>query len=246
MDGNHAPYNYLASFARIDQQLDTSTGEFTESSSLPDRQRLTFDNGFYAYCTALFVDVRDSSELPNHYQRPRLARIYRAFISEVVAILNGHSAVREVNIVGDCVWAVYNTNTTDAIDDVFNLAAKVNILENVLNQKLKVAGYDTPLYFGIGLSYGMALMIKAGRRGSTINDVVYMGEVVNQASHLASRGGKVTGWRRSARIHMDLVFQQNLNEHNQGLTTQVETYPGSIFASDAVDVAMSEWLEAQT
>tara|TARA_B100000378_G_C17957686_1_gene382395 strand:+ start:146 stop:886 length:741 start_codon:yes stop_codon:yes gene_type:complete len=246
MDGNYTPYDYLASFARIDEHLDCSAGDFTESAFLPDRQRLTFDNGFYAYCTALFVDIRDSSDLPNHYQRPRLARIYRAFVSEVVAILNGHISVREVNIVGDCVWAVYNTRTTDAIDDVFNLAAKVNLLENVLNRKLAENGYGTPLYLGVGLSYGMALMIKAGKRGSTINDVVYMGDVVNQAAHLAARGGKVIGWRRSPRIHMDLVFQQNLNELNRNLTTQVETYPREVYASDAVDTAMSQWLEAQS
>jgi hypothetical protein len=33
-------------------------------------------------------------------------------------------------------------------------------------------------------------MIKAGQSGSTINDVIYMGDVVNQAAKLASMGGK--------------------------------------------------------
>lgn len=49
----------------------------------------------------------------------------------------------------------------------------------VLNYKLKKAGYDTPIKAGTGASWGRALMIKAGLSGSGINDVVYMGDVVN-------------------------------------------------------------------
>lgn len=243
MDGNFKSYDHLASFGRIDEILSQSS-DFTEADSLPDRDKLTFTNGFYAYCTALFVDIRDSSRLPSHYERPRLARIYRSFISETVAILNSDAYVREVNIVGDCVWAVYNTPRKSDIDDIFSIAAKVNILEDVINHKLKKAGFETPIYFGIGLSYGRALMIKAGYKGSTINDVVYMGDVVNQAAHLAARGGKTTGWSRTPRIHMDGVFQQNLNEDNAGLTQLVESYP-SVYSSNAVNVAMNEWLKAQ-
>lgn len=243
MDGNFKSYDHLASFSRIDEILAQPQSNFTEADSLPDRDKLTFANGFYAYCTALFVDIRDSSNLPSHYKRPRLARIYRAFISEAVAILNSDLYVREVNIVGDCVWAVYNTPRKSDINDIFALACRVNSLEDVINHKLAKAGYETPVYFGIGLSYGRALMIKAGYKGSTINDVVYMGDVVNQAAHLASRGGKGNAWSRTARIHMDGVFRQNLNEHNQGLTQLVEYYPTEVYSSNAVNVAMRDWLD---
>lgn len=244
MDGNYKSYDLTASLGRIDEILAQPAGNFEETNSLPDRDKLTFTNGFYSYCTALFVDIRDSSDLPNKYKRPRLAKIYRAFISETVAILNSNPRVREVNIVGDCVWAVYNTPSKTDIDDVFFLACKVNALENILDCKLKKAGYETPIYLGIGLSYGRALMIKAGYKGSSINDVVYMGDVVNQAAHLASQGGKSNGYySRTSRIHMDGVFQQNLNDHNTGLTRQVSWYP-PVYSSDAVDTAMYDWAKA--
>lgn len=247
MDGNFKTYNHVDSFARMDEILSPSNSSFEELDSLPSRDRLTFTNGFYGYCSALFVDVRGSSTLPSTYQRRVLARIYRAFISEAVAILNGDPTVREVNIVGDCVWAVYNTPSKTDIDDVFGIAAQVNVLENVFAFKMNKSGMSTPIYFGIGLSYGRALMIKAGHRGSAINDVVYMGDVVNQAAHLANRGGKSTNsWGgRTPRIHMDEVFHQNLNDHNRGLTTRVQSYPSSIYSSDAVNVAMRDWLQAQ-
>src|SRR5690606_31004675 len=118
--------------------------------------------------------------------------------------------VREVNIVGDCVWAVYNTPDTSDINCTFSLACRLTVLEKILNLKLGRKGYETPLYFGVGLSYGRALMVKAGYKGSGISDVVYMGDVVNQAAGLASRGGKSKGfYTRTPRIHMDGVFHYN-------------------------------------
>lgn len=45
------------------------------------------------------------------------------------------------------------------------------------------------------MSYGRALTAKAGQSGSTISDVVWMGDVVNRAAYLASseaRGIPVT------------------------------------------------------
>ena len=244
MDGNHKSYDFTASLGRLDEILNQPSGNFEETKSLPDRDRLTFTNGFYSFCTALFVDIRDSSGLPSKYKRPRLAKIYRAFISEAVAILNSDYYVREVNIVGDCVWAVYNTPKTSDIDDVFSLACRLNALENILSVKMKKKGYETPIYFGIGLSYGRALMIKAGNKGSSINDVVYMGDVVNQAAHLASRGGKSNGfYGRTDRIHMDGVFRQNLNEHNTNLTRAVQSHPSEVFSSDAYNVAMMDWVK---
>lgn len=62
-----------------------------------------------ANCTAVFADIRDSSALPGIYGRPALAKIYRAYLSEVVAIFNGLESAREINIAGDAVWAVVNT-----------------------------------------------------------------------------------------------------------------------------------------
>ncbi|MFC3479204.1 hypothetical protein [Kocuria carniphila] len=53
-------------------------------------------------------------------------------------------------------------------------------------------------------------MIKAGFSGSGINDVLYMGDVVNRAAHLAHEAGR--GWADP--IFVGGVFEQNLNDHN--------------------------------
>lgn len=246
MEGNYKPYRYLDSIERIGEILAQPSGQYEEVESLPSRDTLTFMNGFYATSTAVFVDIRDSSKLPEAYLRPVLAKIYRSFISEAVAILNSSATVREVNIVGDCVWAVYNTKTKPELDAVFELCCQLNALENVLALKMKKAGYETPVFFGIGIADGRALMIKAGLTGSAINDVVYMGDVVNKAAYLASLGGKTTSqWSKSrtARIYMDEPFQQNLKGDYQALTSKVQSYPEVLYMSDAYDSWMMDWVK---
>jgi hypothetical protein len=106
---NYREYSYTSSSDRIDDILSQPGGVFEEVDGLPDRDKLSFTNGFYGMCSAVFIDIRDSSGLTDQHKRPTLAKIYRAFISEMVAVLNSDPFVREVNIVGDCVWAVYKT-----------------------------------------------------------------------------------------------------------------------------------------
>lgn len=215
MEAKHNTYNYVSGARRMNEILNQSDVNYEERDNLPSRDALTFSNGFYAYCSALFIDIRDSSKLPDKHTRPVLARIYRAFVSEMVAVFSGFNRCREVNIVGDCVWAVYNTPTTDDIDEVFTVAALASSMVNVFNKELEKKGFTT-INVGIGMSYGRALMVKAGYEGSGMNDVVYMGDVVNHAAKLAANGSKTYS---DSRLMVSDVFRQNLNDHNKGLLT---------------------------
>jgi class 3 adenylate cyclase len=235
MDSNYRTYNYVSSFARIDEILAQPASDFEERKSLPDRDALTYSNGYYAHCSALFIDIRDSSKLPGIYKRPALARLYRAFISEMVAVLNGHERAREINIVGDCVWGVFNTPKKSDLQEVFSVSARANTLLKVLNYKLGKKSYKTPIRIGMGMSYGRALMIKAGSSGSAISDVVYMGDVVNKASKLAAMASSAV----SQPMVMDTVFQQNLDDHRKSLTTYNTSV--SAYTADAINTSMNDW-----
>ncbi|MBR7744361.1 adenylate/guanylate cyclase domain-containing protein [Phycicoccus sp. BSK3Z-2] len=238
MDGNHSPYDFTSSLARLDEILGQSRGQFEEVSELPDRDRLTFTNGFYGqWCTAVFVDIRDSSSLPAHYQRPRLAKIYRAYISEMVAILNSSDRVREVNIVGDGVWAVYNTPKKRHNDEVFSAAVRANSLVDVLNIKMAAKNYTQPVRVGIGVADGRALMIKAGHKGSGISDVVYMGDVVNRAAKLAAKGSLTA---TTPPIMVDRSHYAFLNDYNRGFLDYSAAH--DCYTGWVVNTAMNEWV----
>jgi class 3 adenylate cyclase len=238
VDSKYRPYDHLAGVARIDGYFAQSLNDFKEVDELPDREALTYANGFYAqYCTAMFVDIRDSSKLPNVYKRPALARIYRAYISEVVAVMNGVPKVHEVNIVGDGVWAVFNARNQSDNDEVAYAAWRVNSVVKLLNYKMIEAGYATPIRVGIGVADGRALMIKAGYNGSGIADVVYMGQVVNRAAKLAALGSKGS----NPPIFMDSDFVQWLNDDNRALVTY--DYHRDAYTASAINVAMNDWFE---
>ena len=239
MDGNHKYYSYTSSAERIDEILNQPAGQFEEKDNFPDRDSLTYTNGVYGKCTAIFVDIRDSSGLTGEHARPALAKIYRSFISEMVAVLNSSPLVREVNIVGDCVWAVYSTPLQSNINDLFNIVCTANTLKRLLNAKFSKKDL-TPLRLGIGVDYGRALMIKAGHSGSGIHDVIYMGDVVNRAAHLAHRAGR----RHTDPIWVGAWFAANLNEHNAKLlTSNHETLLGKVGKGDALISPMYEWID---
>jgi class 3 adenylate cyclase len=153
--------------------------------------------------------------------------------------MRDHPKVSEINIEGDCVWGVFDTPYKSDIDDLFSVAAKASSMVDILNWRFGIKGY-VPISVGIGLDWGRALMLKAGYRGSSINNVVWMGDVVNGASALCSYGNR--NWE-DQEIMVSSVFRNNLKEHNQNLlswNTNRSCYHGNVINS-----AIEEWLQKQ-
>lgn len=238
MQTNIKTYKFEDSRNRIDEILN-STSNFDDKDEIPKRDTLTYTNGYYVKCCALFVDLRDSSTLPQVHQKKVLAKIYRSYISEIVAILNGHTHCKEINIVGDCVSAVFSGQYISHVNDTLDAAAKINSIIEDLNYKLEKKGY-TAIKAGIGLSWGKVLMIKAGYNGSGLNDVVYMGDAVNKASKMCSKAMK--------EVQLPIVatkdFYDNLKKDYQELFQ-----PSSIFdpyySSSAFNIELNDWLKEQ-
>jgi class 3 adenylate cyclase len=241
MESKPATYDFAASLIRMDEILNESDNSFPEKDTIPKRDSLTFRNGFYVNCAALFVDIRGSSDLPKTHNRPILAKLYRVFISEMIAVLNGNSNCAETNVVGDSVSGIFNAPYTSDIDRVFSTAAEAASVVDLMNFKFRKRGISE-IKIGIGLDYGRALMIKAGYNGSGMNDVVWMGDVVNSACHLSNKAGKSSSGAYSYgynsynyRIMVSNVIYNNLNEHNQKLLTknsQENCYHGSVVNSE--------------
>lgn len=230
---------------RIREILDAADQSFEERDSIPPAEQLTYSNGFYVYCTALFIDIRGSSKLPENHTRPVLAKIYRTYLSECVAILNQDANCREVFINGDCVTGIFDTTTKPAIDSAFFRAAQLNTMLKLLNWRLDQKGY-TPIQCGIGIDYGRALMLKAGFRGSGINEIVWMGDVVNNASNLCHQGNK--GSRKA--IQVSPVVHQNIRDDYKALLdpayeTIFEMANPPCFEGDLVAVTMNSEIEAK-
>ena len=219
-------YKVEDSASRMDDILDANDNDYEDNKNdIPSRNKLTYKNGYYVYVTALFIDIVDSSKLTDGNRRPTLAKMYRAFLSECVAIMNSWEMCKEININGDCVWGVFETPKKSDVDDVIAVAAQLNSMIKILNYKLQKKEYDT-ISVGIGIDDGRALMVKAGYSGSGINEIVWMGDVVNTACHLANKAGREI----RNRIIVSKQIYTNLNDKNKemfskyidGTTTRYE------------------------
>lgn len=150
MQATYSEYDYTASLTRIDELLAGSDSSYTERTGIPGRESLTFANGYYVAVTVLFIDMRGSKSLAEKHTRPVLAKIYRAYISELVAVLRGNPKISEIYIEGDGIWAVFDTRTKAEVDAVFRSAYTAASLIDILNIKLSKRGYST-VSVGMGL-----------------------------------------------------------------------------------------------
>lgn len=234
MQPTYYNYSFSDSILRIDNILDATDNLFEEVENIPSRENLTYQNGYYVNCCALFADIRESSNLPNNHYRPKIAKLYRAYTSEIVAILNSSNICVEINIHGDCVWGVFQANYTTWIDAIISLSAQISSFINILNYKLKKKGISE-INVGVGISYGRSLMIQAGYKGSGIKDLLWMGNVVNEASQLS--GLDTCG--HSALTRITNTVYNNLNEHNKGLFSL--DYVNNCYKGSIINVDMNEW-----
>lgn len=238
MQATYSEYDYKSSLTRIDELLDGADASYIDSTGIPARESLTFNNGFYVDVTVLFVDMRSSKGLAEKHTRPVLAKIYRAYISELIAVFRGNSKISEIYIEGDGLWAVFDTKTKADVDDAFQSAYMAASLVDILNIKLKRKGYST-IEVGIGLDDGDSLYIKAGYKGSGINEVVWIGRVVGQAASLCKNGNR--SWQDKEIMVSSRVYSLLKDENKALLTWSSER---SCYHGNVCQVGMNYWVTA--
>lgn len=239
MQATNSTYNHIDSVERIDEILNSSDNNYEEKKSIPNRESLTFTNGHYVSASALCVDIRDSSSLSEKYTRPKQAKIYRSYISEVVAVLKGDENINEIYIEGDGIWGVFDTPYKSDINSLFATGAKISSLIDILNFRFSKHGIS-PIEVGIGMTYGTSLYIKAGYKGSGINEVVWLGKLVSEAHKLCAFGNKTYNDKE---MMVSSLFYSNLNDHNKKLlsyNSHRDCYHGVV-----VNITMNNWLEEQ-
>lgn len=236
MEAKYSSYNYINSIERIDEVLNSPSGNYEEHKGIPPRNNLTFKNGYYVDVTVLFVDLRGSKELSSKHTKPVLAKIYRSYISEVVAALKGNTTINEIYIEGDGIWAVFDTKTKLEVDSVFVTAFTIASLIDIINVKLSKKNYEK-INIGIGIDDAESLYIKTGYSGSGINEVTWIGKVVGQAAELCSYGNR--SWLDNEIMVSSKVYL-SLSDHNKGLltwNTNRNCYHGNV-----INITMNKWV----
>ncbi|MCI2954776.1 adenylate/guanylate cyclase domain-containing protein [Staphylococcus caprae] len=259
MRADYKEYDFSARLNRIDDILSSSldTSYHKESFNIKD---LNDNQAIYIDCVSIFIDLRDSTKFvkDSDLQRKSLGKIYKTYISEMVAIVNSFSTCWEIDIVGDCVSAIFvNKRESDNIfKDGLQAASMCNGMLKVLNKKYEQKwGNKVHIKAGIGLASGNAMVMKVGLFGSKdIKEGIYIGDVVNKASKLCDRASKngnnpifvseeiYNHSNIAANQSTNDTFKDFLNCYNTELENNLQfIYSGSFFR-----LYMNNWVKDQT
>ena len=196
-------YNYKNSKANIVNILKSKT-KIEEKENIPADQEFTYENGIVCWVSSIFVDIKNSSELFKTRDE-KLARLLRAFTSELITIMQDFDKYSQIGIRGDCVYAIYSTPQKDDVNSVFSIATQTNTFMKMFNKLLQENSYST-IGVGIGLGCAKELIVKAGRSGAGINDKIWIGKAVVDASNLSS----VANRHGYDKIAMSSCFHSNI------------------------------------
>lgn len=236
----HSSYDLKKSIKRINEILSNPNDEYKPSKSIPERDRLTFKNGFNVEVTVIFIDIRGSKKLVDNHHNPVLAKIYRSYISEVISVLRDNEKIHEVYIEGDGVWGVFNTVSKTDVNSVFVTASRISSVIDILNIKLKRKKY-TAIKVGIGIDKGKSLYMKAGYKGININEIVWIGDVVGQAAKLCSEGNKRANSRYNHEIMISSKVYKCLDNNNK--QKMKPNSNNTIYCGRATDSLMDDWVK---
>lgn len=181
-------YNYIEAKNRIKDILDNNA-EIIKANVPKDDSKFTYNNGIRSWIGAIFVDIVGSTKLIKEENELIVSKILRCFSSEIIAILNSSENVREIGIRGDCVYGIFSAPKQEDTYELYKMTTYINCLVEMLNRIFKNKNYKT-INVGIGMSIGEDLIVKAGQKGSGINDKIWIGNAVVDACNLANIAGR--------------------------------------------------------
>lgn len=240
-----ADYDYKAGKKRIKEILNNKL-EVIEDSKIPKDNNFTFSNAHYGWVTAIFVDIRNSTDLFSKDDKEIVSKMIRSFTSEVIEILRKDDLLREIGIRGDCVYAIYTTPTKADILEIMDKSFYINTFMEMLNKLLVEKSFST-ISVGIGVSTAQELVVKAGRKDVGINNSVWIGDAVTKASNLSSLGNK-NGYKSIVLSHttysniIDLFVEQNGTESKSWFSQKYDSKMGIFYDSGIVESIFEKWI----
>lgn len=241
-------YDYKSGRDRIKEILNNNT-EIIKIDVPKDDSKFTYDNGIRSWIGSIFVDIVGSTKLIKEESELIVSKILRSFSSEIIAILNSSDSVREIGIRGDCVYGVFSTPRKENIYELFIMTSYINTYIRMLNKLLNKKGYKT-IQVGIGMGVGEDLIIKAGQKGSGINNKVWIGNAVVDACNLANiagRNGKDT-IAYSSNSYYNFI-EQLVKEVKNKSESEIKSWfkysnINDAFFGEIIDINFNNWIES--
>lgn len=186
--------------AAINRIISSEVLEAAIADQLPLTNNLQDSNKIYqGKATILFVDMRESTKLPEIFNTTQLVKIYRSYIRTVVqAIRYSGGVVRD--FMGDGVLAVFIDNEDGTSENKEVRAARyiTTAIDKILNPALDQA-IKHRISCGIGIHTGEISLSKVGMRGKEQQDdaetefgIAWIGNSTNLACKFSGAVGSGT------------------------------------------------------
>ena len=130
---------------------------------------------------------------------------YKTWITE---IMSNYDKQIEIGIRGDCVYGIFSTPLQKDIYHIANMSFYINTFINLLNFKINEKTEINPISIGIGVASSEITVIKSGRKYKGINDKIWIGDAVVEASHLSNIANK--NWNKPI-IFSKLCYDNFIN-----------------------------------
>ncbi len=242
-------FDYKTAKAKV---LDILTSKTTieEKESIPKSEsEFTYENGIRTWVGALFIDIRNSTNYFKDNNSEKVARVMRAFCSEIIYILRQNENYRQIGIRGDCVYAIYSVPHKEDIKQVLSDAIFVNTFQRMFQKILEQNKF--PLFeIGVGLGDNKDLVIKAGKEHSGINDYIWIGDAVVNAAKLAAQGNK-DGF---GPIVLDSCFYENIKGFDANNEFKYPHYmtkkkspilKEEVYCCDMINIEYNDWIDKE-
>jgi class 3 adenylate cyclase len=242
-----ADYDYKVGKKRIKEILNNKL-QVIENNKIPNNDNFTFSNAYYGWVTAIFIDIRNSTDLFSKDDKEIVSKMIRSFTSEVIEILRKDDLLREIGIRGDCVYAIYTTPTKNDILEIMDKSFYINTFMKMLNKLLVEKGFSI-ISVGIGVSTAKELVVKAGRKDVGINNSVWIGDAVTKASNLSSLGNKndyksiVLSSSTYTNI-IDLFVKKNGEKAKSWFTLRSDSKIGKFYDSNIIKSDFDSWIDS--
>lgn len=178
-------YDYKKGNQRLND-IFKSTITVEERKFIPSDEEFTFENGYKTWVSSIFVDIRNSRNLFENENQEEVSKLMRAFTSEICEIMSNYDNNCEIGIRGDCVYGIFSTPYQKDTYQIVRMSFYINTFIKLLNLKIKEYTELNPISVGIGVASSEIIVIKSGRKYKGINDKIWIGDAVVEASHLSS------------------------------------------------------------
>jgi class 3 adenylate cyclase len=242
MEAKYLDYKYEDRLKNIDKVLSEKI-QFKENAKFPLPHELKHNSQFYIDVIILTVDIRGSTKLSEFLSggdldskgKIILVKLYKLFISEVIAVMKGCDNIFRVYIEGDGVWAAFKDENEDDVKNVFRASTRISSLIDILNVKLIEKKY-TDIKIGMGINKGKSLYVLGGYKYTNINEDVWLGTVVNRAFKL----GKIANKRNISELAISEEVYNNL--HPMQKSKLIYSYEYTCFHGKVANKEMQDWL----